>query len=263
MYCTRGAKRLQSLESEFAPSCCLRTTRHEGHFEVISRGYAVNSSHWVFGYPLGAMNASDRLLSSLDHALRTVAGASHASRACPKPPVPESAELSAEERRLSGALMRVNHVGEVCAQALYQAQALTARSDTMRQQMLQASREEADHLAWTKQRLDQLGDRMSMLNPLWYAGAFGIGLLAGKLGDAVSLGFVVETERQVEQHLAGHLDRLPAADQASRAIVEQMKVDEAQHADAAEAAGANLLPAPARWLMKAAARVMTTTAHYV
>ncbi len=209
------------------------------------------------------MNAADRLISSVDNALRTVAGASHASRPCPKAVQGSGAELTEADRHVSGALMRVNHVGEVCAQALYQAQALTARSDALRRQMLQASREEADHLAWTKARLDQLGSRMSLLNPLWYAGAFGIGLLAGRLGDATSLGFVVETERQVEEHLAGHLDRLPAADVESRAIVDQMKADEASHADAALAAGAVALPAPARWLMKAAARVMTTVAQRI
>lgn len=211
------------------------------------------------------MMTSDRLLISLDNALRTLSGAVHAARPCPRPPsaaVPP-AELDDEDRRLSGALMRVNHVGEVCAQALYQAQALTARDPALRERMAAAAREEIDHLAWTQQRLDELGDRPSWLNPLWYAGAFGIGLVAGRLGDDVSLGFVVETERQVEQHLAGHLDRLPAQDRASRAIVDQMKVDEARHADEAQDAGARALPAPARWLMRGAARVMTATAHRI
>jgi ubiquinone biosynthesis monooxygenase Coq7 len=129
--------------------------------------------------------------------------------------------------------------------------------------MRQAAREETDHLAWTAQRLSELGDRPSLLNPLWYAGAFGIGLLAGRLGDAASLGFVVETERQVEEHLAGHLDRLPAADARSRAIVAVMRDDERRHADDALAAGAAPMPAPARWLMRAAARVMTVTAHRI
>ena len=159
--------------------------------------------------------------------------------------------------------MRVNHVGEVCAQALYQAQALTARSDLLRMQMRHAAREETDHLAWTEERLQQLGARPSLLNPLWYAGAFGIGLLAGRLGDPVSLGFVVETERQVEAHLASHLQRLPAADVCSRAIVDAMKADEGAHAEAASAAGGLDLPAPVRWLMKASARVMTATAHRI
>ncbi|MBC7941852.1 MAG: 2-polyprenyl-3-methyl-6-methoxy-1,4-benzoquinone monooxygenase, partial [Chitinophagaceae bacterium] len=148
-----------------------------------------------------------------------------------------------------------------CAQALYQAQGLTARSDALRGQMALAAREETDHLAWTQQRLSELGARPSLLNPLWYAGAFAIGLVAGRLGDRTSLGFVVETERQVEQHLAGHLARLPLADERSRAIVAQMKDDERRHADAALAAGAAEVPLPMRWLMRAAARVMTLTAH--
>ena len=209
------------------------------------------------------MNDLDRLISSADNALRTLSGAVHAARPCPEAARPADEELDPEARRLSGALMRVNHVGEVCAQALYQAQALTARTPEMREQCLAAAREETDHLAWTQQRLAELGDRTSLLNPLWYAGAFGIGLLAGRLSDAVSLGFVVETERQVEQHLASHLDRLPAADNASRAIVEQMKVDELRHAELAEQTGAIRLPAPVRWLMRGAARVMTSTAHRI
>lgn len=209
------------------------------------------------------MTPLDRLLASADMALRTVSGVAHAGRPNPAQKVP-AAELSEEERRLSGALMRVNHVGEVCAQALYQAQALTARSETLRAQMDRAAREEIDHLAWTHQRLEELGDRPSLLNPLWYAGAFGIGLVAGRLGgDAVSLGFVVETEHQVEAHLASHLDRLPEADQRSRAIVVQMKVDEREHADHAEAAGGVALPLPVKWAMRLAAKVMTVTAHRV
>ena len=236
----------------------------------------------------GMLSFTDRVLSSVDSALRTVFAASQASRPLPpgpspkgpaavgvgaeaespgspeSPETPEShAGLSEADQRLSGALMRVNHVGEVCAQALYQAQALTARSPQMRQQMLAAAREETDHLAWTQQRLRQLNDRPSWLNPLWYAGAFTIGLAAGRLGDAASLGFVVETERQVEAHLARHLDRLPMGDGASRAIVEQMKLDEARHADEALAAGAAPMPEPVKWLMKASARVMTTVAHRV
>jgi 3-demethoxyubiquinol 3-hydroxylase len=184
----------------------------------------------------------------------------------PNPAGPNRAEtptLSATDRREAGALMRVNHVGEVCAQALYQAQALTARSADLRQQMQQAAHEEQDHLAWTEQRLRELDDRPSLLNPLWYAGAFAVGLAAGRAGDRWSLGFVVETERQVEQHLAAHLDRLPAGDAASRAIVAHMKDDEAAHARAAEQAGATPMPAPVRWAMRAAAKVMTTTAHRI
>lgn len=219
-------------------------------------------------YSERTVNTTDRLLASLDEALRTIGGGSHAERPRPRPPAaantgPSPAPLTDAERRLSGALMRVNHVGEVCAQALYQAQALTAREPRLRAQLQQAAREEADHLAWTHARLRELGDRPSLLNPVWYAGAFAIGLLAGRLGDAASLGFVVETERQVEQHLAHHLDRLPASDLASRAVVEQMQADEARHADEALAAGALEMPLPARWLMRAAAKVMTTTAHVV
>jgi len=204
----------------------------------------------------------DRLLVSADHGLRTLAGAVHAAR--PNPGAGSAAPvLSDADRREAGALMRVNHVGEVCAQALYQAQALTARDPVLRRQMQQAAREEVDHLAWTQQRLSELGSRPSLLNPLWYAGAFGIGLVAGRLGDRTSLGFVIETERQVEQHLASHLDRLPAEDARSRAIVQAMKADEARHADEALGAGGQALPAPVAWLMRGAAKLMTTVAHRV
>ncbi len=175
----------------------------------------------------------------------------------------DDTHLAPAERRLSAALMRVNHVGEVCAQALYTAQALATANPELRAQLERAAREETDHLAWTRNRLDELGARPSLLNPLWYAGAFGLGLVAGKLGDPVGLGFVVETERQVEAHLEGHLDRLPAADHASRAIVAQMKDDEAAHARQAQAAGGTELPPPVKQAMRAAAKVMTATAHYV
>ena len=208
------------------------------------------------------MTPIDRFLTTADGALRALSGADHAARPIPQPSV-AAAPLDPAQKRLSGALMRVNHVGEVCAQALYSAQALATRSDALRRQFEQAAREETDHLAWTQQRLRELGARPSLLNPLWYAGAFGFGLLAGRAGDAVSLGFVVETERQVEQHLESHLDRLPSQDTASRAVVEQMKADEARHAANAEDAGGTPLPAPVRWAMRAAARVMTTTAHYI
>jgi ubiquinone biosynthesis monooxygenase Coq7 len=208
------------------------------------------------------LSFADRVLASFDRSLKTVLGVAHATRPAPKPTV-EPAPLNADERRLAGALMRVNHVGEVCAQALYDAQALAARTPALREQLAQASREETDHLAWTAHRLEELGARRSLLNPLWYAGAFAIGLVAGRIGDRTSLGFVVETERQVEQHLAGHLDRLPVADSASRAIVAAMRDDEARHAELAVGAGAMALPAPVRWLMKGAAKLMTTTAHYI
>ena len=205
----------------------------------------------------------DRFLVAADTALRALTGVHRATRSSPQPRLGPAATLSPSEKELAGALMRVNHVGEVCAQALYSAQALATRNPTFRRQFESAAREEADHLAWTRERLDQLGARPSFLNPVWYAGAFGLGLLAGRAGDAVSLGFVVETERQVEQHLESHLDRLPAADSASRALVAQMKDDESKHAAGAEQLGAVTLPAPVRWAMRLAARVMTTTAHYV
>jgi len=213
-------------------------------------------------YDAAMPSAVDTWLSGVDHALRTLSGANVAVRATPAPTI-EGPALGSGERRLSGALMRVNHVGEVCAQALYEAQAIATSNGALRRHFADAAREETDHLAWTEERLAQLGARTSLLNPLWYAGAFCIGLVAGRLGDRASLGFVVETERQVEAHLQGHLERLPAADASSRAIVEQMKADEAGHAARALQAGAAELPAPAKTLMRAAAKVMTATAHYV
>lgn len=204
----------------------------------------------------------DRLIGAFDQALRTLFATPRSSRPCPVVPA-EATHLGAQERRHAAALMRVNHVGEICAQALYTAQAMATRNEELRTQFERAAREENDHLAWTKARLDELGARPSLLNPLWYAGAFGLGLIAGRFGDATSLGFVVETERQVEAHLQGHLDRLPAADHASRAIVAQMKDDEAAHANHALAAGGAELPPPVKAAMRAAARVMTTTAHYI
>jgi ubiquinone biosynthesis monooxygenase Coq7 len=175
----------------------------------------------------------------------------------------QSVTLDAAQRRLSGALMRVNQVGEVCAQALYDAQALVTKDARLKHQLEAAAREESDHLAWTQQRLRELGAHTSLLNPLWYAGAFGLGLLAGRAGDAVSLGFVAETERQVELHLQGHLERLPPQDTASHAIVRQMQADEARHAQQAQAAGGVELPRLVRLAMRLAAGVMTRTAHYI
>ena len=198
----------------------------------------------------------DRLIMSFDTALRTVFAEHQAARPCPQAAQPDG-ELSAEDKRLSAALMRVNHVGEVCAQAL------GTPDPELRRHVEDAAREETDHLAWTEQRLKQLGSRTSLLNPLWYAGAFGIGLLAAKAGDKISLGFVVETERQVEHHLNSHMDRLPAGDQSSRAIVAQMRDDEVQHADAAERAGGVPLPKPVQGLMRLAAKVMTTVSHRI
>lgn len=204
----------------------------------------------------------DKLIIAADAALRTLFATPRAARACPTLPQ-QGTELSAADKAQAGALMRVNHVGEVCAQALYTAQALVTGNEALRAQFKQASLEETDHLAWTRQRLAELGARPSLLNPLWYAGAFGLGLLAGRLGDRVSLGFVVETENQVEAHLQSHMSHLPAHDHASRAIVAQMKDDEARHAVDARRAGAQELPAPVKMLMAAAAKVMTTVAQRV
>jgi ubiquinone biosynthesis monooxygenase Coq7 len=203
------------------------------------------------------------LILATDSALRTLWAEPRASRPNPASSVSEI-QLNEAERRQAGALMRINHVGEVCAQALYTGQALACRDPGLRAQLAEASREETDHLAWTQQRLNDLNDRPSLLNPLWYAGAFAIGFAAGKIGgDKVSLGFVVETERQVEAHLQSHMDLLPAADTASRAIVSQMKADEIAHAQMAMHAGAVELPAPVKSLMQAAAKVMTTVAHRI
>ena len=206
--------------------------------------------------------ALDSVLNAADSALRTLFAKPYASRPCPTV-ADRRTELNTEEKSLSGALMRVNHVGEVCAQALYAAQALSTKDPVLREHFLEASREEGDHLAWTRQRLDELGARPSLLNPLWYAGAFGLGLLAGRMGDKVSLGFVVQTEQQVEAHLATHLERLPTGDYESRAIVAQMKDDEARHAEEAQDAGGALLPAPVKALMRASAKVMTVVAHRI
>ncbi len=201
-------------------------------------------------------------LVAADGALRTLFAKPRASRPCPMA-VDRPTHLDAAQQAEAGALMRVNHVGEVCAQALYAAQALSTRDPALRQHFLDASREEGDHLAWTYERLEALGARPSLLNPLWYAGAFGLGLVAGRLGDRVSLGFVMETERQVEAHLDSHLARLPAEDHASRVIVAQMKDDEARHAAEAASEGGAELPVPVKALMRASARVMTATAHYI
>ena len=205
----------------------------------------------------------DTLLTTADRALCTVFTHHHASRANPASGIAYTS-LSEAEKREASALMRVNHVGEDCAQALYTAQALATNNQSLRRHLQVACEEETDHLAWTEERLKQLGGRTSLLNPLWYAGAFGIGFLAAKLaGDAMSLGFVVETEKQVEAHLQSHMQRLPENDHASRAIVAQMKADEMRHAQEAQAAGAVELPAPIKGLMRAAAGVMTAVAHRV
>lgn len=209
----------------------------------------------------------DACIGAADRALRALFAAAQAARPLPRPPSPatpgEAAELSPDERRRAAALMRVNHAGEIAAQALYHGQALAARSGATRDLLLDAARQETDHLAWCESRLKELDSRPSLLNPLWYAGSFFIGALAALAGDRASLGFVVETERQVEGHLDEHLGRLPTADLRSRAIVQQMRTDEAAHGANARAAGAMELPGPVRALMRHTARVMTGTAYWV
>ncbi|HWU98866.1 MAG TPA: 2-polyprenyl-3-methyl-6-methoxy-1,4-benzoquinone monooxygenase [Oxalicibacterium sp.] len=204
----------------------------------------------------------DRLITDFDSALRTMAAVSVARRPSPAAGLAES-EMDTKERRHSAGLMRVNHVGEVCAQALYQAQAKFARSDSVREKFLQAGQEEEDHLAWTAQRLQELGSHPSLLNPLWYTGSYLLGTVAAALGDARSLGFVVETERQVEAHLNLHMGSLPSKDMKSLAIVAQMSVDEAAHGAAAKDLGAQRVPPLTQKTMRAMAKVMTTTAYYI
>lgn len=206
--------------------------------------------------------ALDRLLIEANHALSTLFAPAQAARANPAGNTAE-AELDAAERQHAAGLMRVNHSGEICAQALYMGQAAVARDHATREQLLHAAQEETDHLAWCAQRLDELHSRPSMLNPLWYAGSHAIGVLAGLRGDGWNLGFVVETERQVEAHLAEHLHTLPASDARSRAIVEVMKTDEARHADNAHDAGARILPAPIPQAMAAVSRVMKRIAYRI
>jgi ubiquinone biosynthesis monooxygenase Coq7 len=207
-------------------------------------------------------NPFDHLIVGMDKALRVIAGVASASRPTPAARAADG-QLDAAEQRHAAGLMRVNHVGEVCAQALYNSQARFAKSDAMKAQFAQAGREEEDHLAWTAQRLAELGSQPSLLNPLWYAGAYVMGTVAAQLGDQRSLGFVVETERQVEEHLIGHLDKLPLQDAKSRAIVEQMRSDEAAHGKAARDMGALEAPAPVKGAMSVMAKVMTTTAYYI
>jgi ubiquinone biosynthesis monooxygenase Coq7 len=206
----------------------------------------------------------DQLLSVSQSALGVITGTPVSQR--PHPSVPAgaaAATLSVQEKSHAAALMRVNHVGEICAQALYEAQALFTRNDELRGVFRQASVEESDHLAWTARRVEQLGGHVSRLVPVWYGGAFAVGALASLAGDRFSLGFMAETERQVEAHLLTHLDRLPPGDLESRAIVAQMKADEALHGRTAREHGGVELPLAARWAMHMAARVMTTTAHYI
>jgi 3-demethoxyubiquinol 3-hydroxylase len=204
----------------------------------------------------------DRWIREFDRALRALSGVASAARDSPARARPET-ELDERERAHAAALMRVNHVGEVCAQALYQGQALTARHDTARAALEQAAREEQDHLAWSAERIRELGGRPSLLNPLWYAGSFAIGAFAGALGDRWNLAFLAETERQVEEHLEGHLARLPAADERTRALVQAMRDDEAKHRASAMRMGAADLPGPAKLAMRLASKVMTTVAYRI
>jgi 3-demethoxyubiquinol 3-hydroxylase len=204
----------------------------------------------------------DRLVGELDRALRAIAGVVDSSRSSPAEEIRE-ASLAEPQKVHAAALMRVNHVGEVCAQALYQGQALTARDPVARASLEKAAREEEDHLAWSAERIRELGGRPSLLNPLWYAGAFAIGAAAGALGDKWNLAFLAETERQVEEHLAGHLETLPAEDLRTRAVVEAMRADEARHRASALQLGAAELPEPVKQAMRLASRVMTTIAYRI
>ena len=205
----------------------------------------------------------DHLLINTDQALRTVFGRPRLTERRNPAADLMDAELRPDQRRHVARLMRINHTGEVCAQALYQGQALTAKLPETRQRLERSAKEENDHLAWCEERLEELGDRKSLLNPLWYAGSFALGALAGLAGDKWSLGFVVETERQVEDHLDDHLTQIPAHDEKSRAILERMKADEIHHAQVAKSAGGADLPAPIRQAMKLTSRVMTRTVYWV
>ncbi|MCB1948264.1 2-polyprenyl-3-methyl-6-methoxy-1,4-benzoquinone monooxygenase [Nitrosomonas sp.] len=204
----------------------------------------------------------DKLIIGFDSALRTLLTPAHTARPVPGSDIPEP-DLTVSEKDLSAALMRVNHVGEVCAQALYQGQGLTARNQAVQQTLMKAAREETEHLAWTERRIDELGGRKSLLNPLWYGGSFAIGMLAGVMGDKWNLGFLAETEKQVGEHLSGHLQRLPQHDVKSRAIVAQMQIDEASHATMALSNGGAELPLPVKFAMKLSSKVMTQTAYWV
>jgi 3-demethoxyubiquinol 3-hydroxylase len=204
----------------------------------------------------------DRLVGGFDQAIRTLAGADTASRPSPATGIEDSVSAPSDRKHVAG-LMRINHSGEVAAQALYAGQALTARGAATQASMVAAAQEETDHLAWCSARIDELGGRKSILNPLWYAGSFAIGALAGLAGDKTSLGFVAETEKQVGNHLDSHLRQLPAGDARSRAILEQMTVDEARHGMHAAQAGGEELPAPIRMLMRFTSKIMTRTAYWL
>jgi ubiquinone biosynthesis monooxygenase Coq7 len=204
----------------------------------------------------------DRLIVSFDRGLRTLFAPAVSVRSVPGEHLPEP-DMDSSARRHAAALMRVNHVGETCAQALYQGQALTARTSVAQEALERAAQEETEHLAWTESRINELGGRKSLLNPVWYAGSFALGAAAGLLGDRWNLGFLAETERQVVSHLSSHVRMLPQEDLKSRAIVEEMREDEARHATAAIEHGAAELPPPVRLLMRFASRVMTRTAYWI
>jgi len=208
------------------------------------------------------MSIFDPFILQVDQALRTIFVKAPTIRSMPGESLPE-VELTEQEKRHVVALMRINHVGEVCAQALYAGQAFTAQDGAVREALQQAAWEETEHLNWTERRIEELGGRKSLLNPLWYAGAWTIGAVAGRLGDSVSLGFVAETERQVEAHLDSHMSQLPAVDRRSQAIIDQMKTDEISHAQTALSLGAVELPGVAKGAMKLAAKAMTTTAYWI
>lgn len=209
------------------------------------------------------LSALDRLIGQLDQALHTVFGPAPVPGRTSPAAGKADAELSASERELSGRLMRINHTGEICAQALYQGQAATARLPEVRGKMEQAAQEENDHLAWTEERIRELGGHTSYLNPLWYAGSFALGALAGVIGDKWSLGFVAETEKQVVKHLEDHLQRLPTQDSKSRAILELMRDDEGRHATVAIESGGAELPPPVRQAMRCSSNIMTGTAYWL
>lgn len=207
------------------------------------------------------LSPGDRVIAEFGATLQTLFAPATASR--PYPAQGEEGELNDSERRQSAGYMRVNHVGEICAQALYQSQALTSREPEVAERMRSAAREETDHLAWCETRLNELDAGKSVLNPLWYAGSFALGAVAGVAGDKWNLGFVAETERQVVAHLESHLTTLPEQDLRSREIVEQMKQDETEHAEMATREGAADLPPPVRWFMRQASKVMTRTAYWI
>ena len=205
----------------------------------------------------------DRFIVEFDTALRSVVGGANAQRPTPGSESGANAALDSEQRKHAAGLMRINHVGEVCAQALYQSQKLVARNSEIKEMLDRSGQEEVDHLAWCETRLKELGSHTSYLNPLWYAGSFAIGLAAGLAGDKWSLGFVAETEKQVESHLESHLKQLPEEDHRSRAIVDQMRMDEIEHGQAALHAGGVTLPEPIQKIMQAMSKVMTTTAYKI